>query len=264
DYYKIGPGKFGSIIDSIQQDRLENLDKLIEKHQVSEKFVEIAQKIIQYETNNLKEQYVYLVNKYYPEFSTQYPDEFFNYRETINFNEHSFQFNPTYLQFLDNYLLNLSMEKCKALQPDACYDQNNFVNIISRIELIDSLTTLPLVRDHFLNRLGTSGMVMGKNRDELRSILKSLQEKGIKEDDLNDLVTLGSIQVAFIPGTTVSSIPLISAEGQPLTSDKVITGRTIFYLWSINSPSHHKSQHRKISEMAKKYPEINFIGINID
>src|SRR5690606_30573408 len=61
DYYKIGPGKFGSIIDSIQQDRLENLDKLIEKHQVSEKFVEIAQKIIQYETNNLKEQYVYLV-----------------------------------------------------------------------------------------------------------------------------------------------------------------------------------------------------------
>ena len=265
DYYKIEPKEFGAIVDSIKQHRQENLDNLIEEHNVSENFVEVAQKMIQYENNNLKEQYAYLVNKYFPEFSEDFPEEFFDYRDDLSFNEKSFQSNPTYLRFLDNYLINLSMKDCTGdPHVDPCYDQNNFANISKRIELIDSLTSLPLIKNYFLNRLGTAGMVMGKNREELRGILKTLQEKGIPDDDLDDLVTLGSIQLAFIPGINVSNIPLVSADGTHLESGQIFNGRTIFYLWSINSPTHHKNQHQKIDELEEKYPEINFSGINID
>jgi len=38
----------------------------------------------------------------------------------------------------------------------------------------------------------------------------------------------------------------------------------ITYYWSVNSPGHHKWQHEIIKDLREKYPEIDFIGINID
>jgi thiol-disulfide isomerase/thioredoxin len=38
----------------------------------------------------------------------------------------------------------------------------------------------------------------------------------------------------------------------------------IVYSWSVHSPSHHKLRIEKINKLKKKYPDVKFIGINID
>lgn len=265
NYYETPPPEFGELTDSILTHRKNRLEELAKKHDFSENFVEVAQKMIQFEYNNLREQYIYLVNKYYPEISDDFPANFFDYRKQASFNEEAFQSNPAYLRFLENYLINLSMEDCAGEpQNNECFNINDYENINKRITLIDSLTNLPMVRNHILQKLGTTGMVMGKNRSELRAILETLQEKGIPNKDFRKLLTLGSIQLAFIPGINIGNTPLVTPEGEQIRARDVIDNRTIMYIWSIHSPAHHKNQHRNIEELKKKYPDIDFIGVNID
>jgi hypothetical protein len=38
----------------------------------------------------------------------------------------------------------------------------------------------------------------------------------------------------------------------------------IVYSWTVQSPSHHKLRIKKINSLKKKYPDVKFIGINID
>ena len=265
NYYKTPPSQFAEITDSIRTVRLDRLKDLAEKHDFSENFFEMAQKMIQFEFNNLREQYTFLVKKYYPEFAEDFPANFFDYREQLNFNEKTLRSNPVYLRFLENYLINLSMEDCTGdPQNNDCYDINNFENIKQRIELIDSLTDLPLVKNHIYNKLGSAGMVMGRNRVELREILELLQDKKLPSRDFRRLLTLGSIQLAFIPGINVGNTPLVTPEEKKIRFGDIIERPAIAYIWSLNSPAHHKTQHRAIKELKKKYPDIDFIGINID
>ena len=265
DYYKIPPAEFQEITDSIRTRRLNRLAELEEKHDFSQNFVEVARKMVQFENNNLKEQYTYLINKYYPEFSEDFPANFFDYRKDINFSEKTFQSNPAYLRFLENYLINLSMQDCTGNpENNDCFDTNDYENIRKRIELIDSLTVLPMVRNYIFNKLGSAGMVMGKNRHELKEILELLDEKGIPNQDFRNLLTLGSIQLAFIPGINVGNTPLVTPEGEHIRISNIIDKRAIIYIWSMHSPAHHKSQHRSIEDLKIKYPDIDFIGINID
>ena len=36
------------------------------------------------------------------------------------------------------------------------------------------------------------------------------------------------------------------------------------YFWSMNAPKHVKNIHKRVSELRKKYPEFDFIGLNVD
>ena len=153
DYYKIPPSEFDNITDSIKTFRMNQLEELAEKHDFSENFVDVAEKMVQFETNNLKEQYTYLINKYYPQFSDDFPADFFAYRRNMNFNEKAFQSNPAYLRFLENYLINLSMEDCTGdPENNECFDTNDFENIRKRIILIDSLSEVPMIKKPHLQQ----------------------------------------------------------------------------------------------------------------
>lgn len=78
------------------------------------------------------------------------------------------------------------------------------------------------------------------------------------------MVTLGNIQLAFIPGINIGNVPVVTSEGDTLRTRNLINNYTMVYLWSIYAPNHHKKQHDKIQELRKKYPEVDFVGLNID
>lgn len=266
-YYKIEPQIFARKTDSIRAERIKSLEKLDEKYEFSEDFDKLAKNIIDYEYYDLRERYTFLVNKYYDTFSDKYPEDFYDYREKANFNEKELQTNPSYLRFLENYLVNKSIADCRENHPEKerdCFNLNDIENIKTRIKLADSLTDLPLVKKYFLGKLGAQGIIMGKSRAELVSLIDLFREKGMNEEKLFELRQLGTIQMAFFPGADVGNAPLIDSNEKAITVAEISSKPTILFFWSIYSPAHHKEEHKIIDEMRKKYPEISFIGLNID
>lgn len=259
----ISPQRFTSLADSIYKERVNLLEDQKEKHQFSQDFVRYAEGVIKYENFDLRERYLYLITRYYPKQVESLTDSFWVYREEADFNNQVLQTNPAYLRFIGNYLLNESLR----LNPPAPGETHNIYslqNIQQRIDLIDSLSYLRPVRDQMFSNLGTFGMVMGTSREDMVGILTQLIRKGYGREERNVLRQLGYIQLAFLPGVSIGVVPVIAPSGEELGFDEVVSKKTVLFLWSSYAPEHSRKVHSLMAEYQQKFPELDFIGVNID
>lgn len=259
----ISPQEFKSMADSIYQERVNLLEIEKVKHQFSEDFVRYAQGVIKYENFDLRERYLYLITRYYPQQVELLTDNFLAYREMADFNNQVLQTNPTYLRFIGNYLLNESLR----LNPPAPGESHNIYslqNIQQRIDLIDSLSHLDPIRDQMFSDLGTFGMVMGTSREDMVGILTQLIRKGYGREERNVLRQLGYIQLAFLPGVSIGIVPAIAPSGEKLGFDEVISKKTVLFLWSSYALEHSRKVHSLMDQYKQEFPELDFIGVNID
>ena len=146
-FYQTDPSQFIKITDSIRTERLSSLDKMKKKYAFSKDFVQLAEKLIQYESYDLLERYTYLFNKYRKGATEKLPEDFHNYRKNVRFNEKSLQSSPAYKRFIDNYLINQSFKWCARQDFDEndCYELSDAENIKSRIRMVDDLIRVPSI-----------------------------------------------------------------------------------------------------------------------
>ena len=264
-FYKIKPREFAKKTDSIKQERLNFLSSVAKKKNLSPDFVEMANRIINYESYDLKERYTYLVQKYHKQFIKDIPSNFHSYREEVNFNEKTLHSSPTYRRFIDNYLINYSIKWCAQSNNDNddCYDLSNHKNLVARINKASEIIQAPVLREHFLSKLGVLGILMAKDKQDIISTIELLSKKGLSDEKIEEMKQLGAIQLAYLPGTTLEGIPLLTTEGKKVVSSEVISKPTIIFLWSIYSSDYHEN-HQLIERLQEKYPEVDFVGINLD
>ena len=265
DFHKYKPEVFQQKADSIKKERLNKLSQVSEKKNFSEDFKELAKEIIKYENFDLKERYTYLVNRYYKEYSRQFPENFHAYREEIDFNCSSVQCNPGYKRLLENYLINYSLAWCKGsgLDNADCYNLTSVDNIISRLKKAGELVTEPTIKERLMEKIAVRGIVAAKSREDIISILQELKAQNLTEDKLDEMRQLGTIQLAYLPGTSLSNAPLINMMGELTNLEEVVSRPTVLYLWSIYNKN-YRDEHKLINNYRKKYPEVDFIGINLD
>lgn len=264
-YYKTEPADFHKKTDSIKNARLNLLQAGQKKHNFPPDFTALAEKIVLYENYDLKERYTYLVNKYYRQFSGKFPENFHDYRKSVDFNEYSLQSSPGYKRFIENYLINMSLLDCAKSNLDNrdCSSLTDNENIKSRINKVDELTEIPSLRQHFFSKLGALGIIMATEREEILDILALLKEKGLSNDVYEDFRHLGTIQLAYLPGANISEVNLLNPEGKIFPFGEVLDGPSIIFIWSKNSAA-HLGDHQLVTNLQEKYPEIDFIGINVD
>ena len=135
-YYKVKPSDFSLKTDSIRQMRLSSLEDLNQRYDFSDYFNRIAKKSIVYEFYDMRERYAFLIQKYFKERKKDFSDDFFNYRDTIDFNDDELLNHFGYLRFLDNYLKNKSIEDCDENDVD-CFKINSFKNVKKRLTIAD-------------------------------------------------------------------------------------------------------------------------------
>lgn len=265
-YHKINPAEFARKSDSIKDHRLDLLFRRNERYDFSDDFLEIAKKTINYGNYDLRERYTYMVNKYFKEHARQIPEDFHNYRKHLNFNETRLQTSPTYIRFLENYLINDAMKDCAEANIDKnnCYDLYDHKNITTRIHTINTLTSLPLVKNHFFAKYSVLGIIMARERDEITDILEIMKEKGYSEEKMEKLTDVGRIQLSYLPGRNIGNVQLINTAGERLEYEDISNKPAVIFLWSVYSPANHQQNHRTIKGLRKKYPEVDFIGINVD
>lgn len=266
DYYKLGPLEFAEKTDSIRESRTRNLDKLNKRFKFSTEFFELANSSINYEYYDLRERYAYLIRKYSREEVKQLPADFHNYRKDISFDDEALEDYYVYLHFIDDLLRTKSLEYCEEnnSEDENCYDLADYDNVKRRIILADSLIPNPRIKNNFIDRLAAQGIVYSKSREELVSILQLLQEREYSGSKFEDLRQMAGIHNALLPGRNLGELKLLNTKRDTVQINQISRKPKITYQWSMNSPSHYKWQQTKIANLREKYPEIDFIGINID
>ncbi|MGB8374043.1 MAG: hypothetical protein WCE57_01915 [Salegentibacter sp.] len=263
-YYKIKPEKFAAKTDSIKKERIAELDKLKKKHHFSDEFLDIANASINYEYYDLRERYSFLIRKYFHQFEKEIPKDFYSYRKEIDFNRENLQNFYVYLNLIDDYLRTRSIEYCEKnnISRRSCYDLNAFANVKRRMKMIDSLSHTPGIKNEFLDRLASQSVIMSGTETRIDSILNLLEK--LDYSNLKDIQNLAQIHKNFLVGKSMKDKTLMNTDGEVVTYAQLLDKPLITFTWSIYSPAHHKWQHKIIQDLRKKYPEVKFIGINID
>lgn len=263
-YYKIEPQKFAQITDSIKEQRLLKLENLKEKNEFSDEFLEIARASIDYEFYDLRERYTFLIRKYYNSFADKIPEDFNDYREEIDFNNKELQDYYVYTNLIDDYLRSKSIEQCAQKHTDhkKCFNINTFRNIERRILLIDSLSQVNTLKNEFLDRLAAQAIIMAERKSRLDSVLNLLEK--IDYSNIASARQLAEIQKNYFVGKSINGLMAENTDGVVIEYGDVINRPTITYAWSLYSPAHHRWQHSIINNLRQKYPELLFLGINID
>ena len=263
-YYKIEPNEFAKITDSIKEQRLRRLEDLQEKHEFSDEFLEIAKSSIDYEYYDLRERYTFLIRKYYNNFAEKIPEDFNDYREKIDFNNEELQDYYVYTNLIDDYLRSKSIEDCSLDHKDhkKCLNINTFKNIEKRILLIDSLSNIESLKNEFLDRLASQAIIMAETESRLDSVLDLLER--IDYTNLESAEEMAEIQKNYFNGRSIGDLIARNAKGEIIHYKDIINSPTITYAWSIYAPAHHRWQHNIVKDLKIKFPELQFLGINID
>lgn len=264
--FKLKPSEFAHKTDSIRDFRISQLEKLNKRNQFSEEFFELAQATINYEFYHLRERYAYLIRKHSRETIDQIPADFHDYREKISFDDKKLDDYYVYLNLLDDYLRTKSLEYCQEnnITAEGCYDLTDYDNIKRRIILADSLITNPRVSNNFIDRLAAQGIIYSKTREDLLAIFQLLSEIEYTGNRMEDLRQMAGIQNALFPGRDIGELKLLDISRDTVKVKEISFRPKITYHWSVNSQRHHKWQHKIIEDLRFKYPEIDFIGVNID
>jgi len=265
-YYKINPEEFAGITDSIKKTRKNKLQALNEKEKFSESFLELAKNSINYDFYHLRERYTFLVKKYYNELAQQIPDGFHDYREQLDFNNTRLKEYYGYLNFIEDYLRTRSIERClEKLDTDTdCFELHSVDNISYRIKLVDSLINKSEIKNIFINRLAIKGIIFSNNAEKIDSVLNILSELDFNGKNLPDLKQMGEIQKSLLPGNNIGNLPLVTLKDEIVQLKDISNKPIVTYHWSLEAPEHYKWQHTIINNLRQKYPELEFVGINID
>ena len=263
-YYKISPEKFAKKTDSIKNLRMKQLTSLKEENEFSPDFISLAKKSIEYEFYDLRERYAYLINKYFNEFRNKIPKEFFSYRNDANFNDKKLQSYYIYQRFLDNYLKNKAIERCVS-QPNStdCFNTNSVKNLKNRLIISDSIFKIKSLRNRFITRFAKKQINTARNKQQIDSTLKLIKSFDFPTENYKELVNLSKLQKNYFVGSDVSQSKLIKPNAEKIILQDILSKPTISFTWSIYKAAHPK-QHQRVNELRNRYPEINFLGINID
>ncbi len=266
-YYKISPKEFAQKTDSIKKSREKRLDKLQEQNEFSEGFLNLAEKTIDYEYYDLRERYAFFINRYFNEFRNKIPSNFFEYRSEVNFNDKELQSYYIYQRFLDNYLKNRAIELCfKQTNSQECFNTKSVTNLKNRLIISDSLFKVKNLRNRFITRFARKQINYADNETQIDSTLELLANFDLPKDQLQELKDLGKLQKNYFEGDNVSGAKLLSPDGTKYALKEILkkgNKPVITFTWSIYVSS-HKRQHKRVNELRNRYPEVDFLGVNID
>ncbi len=265
-YYKLDPSEFAKKTDSIRDNLKQQLRDLEEKSDISQDFYKIANASINYEYYDLRERYAFLIRKYNPSQTSKIPANFHEYRKAVSFNNEALEDSYVYLNFIDDFLRTKSLENCAKNKPNdkTCTNLTTFENIRYRIELVDSLIQNKNIKNTFLDRLASQGIIYSQKAENVDLILNLLKKMNYSGNMQKGIAQMAKIQSDFLPGNSLADKVYINTRKDTVKLKSFSRKPMITYRWVSSSPSHYKWQQEIIKDLQFKYPEVAFIGINLD
>ncbi len=265
DFCELSPDEFEEKTDSIRNRQLQKLEEITERLDCSELFKEIAEAKINYNYYANKEIYPFA---YYGEKEIKnlktLPQDFYNYRKNINYNNYNLRSYVQYYRFLETHFNNIALNQYFEHTSDSFFDRKSLHYNLDKLSLIDSLIQHDTIKNDLLKYTAAPFIYNSKSNYDTKSLLSDYMTRSTNEKDKKTMQQLATSVMLLEPGTKLPQVDVINSNNKPVELSSIIKKPTVIYFWSYDIKSHFKDSHRKINELKIKYPEMNFIAININ
>jgi len=257
--------EFDSIYKASRDRKLSKLDKIKLKNKTSKLFDEIAKASINYEYYAHKELYP-LANYKISELDAfnNLPEDFYDYRQTIDYNNATLKdYNP-YLSFLRFHFNNLALQNHFKHSKDSVYNKLDVHYNLDKLELIDEKVRNEDIKNDLLRNVLKQFINISNNTEDYDEILESFKSKSSNKKDIENAKRFVNSYKKLKPGNKIPEVKLLNNKDEEISIYKLIKKPTIVYFWSKRNKNHLISSHKRAKELNVKYPEFNIVAINVD
>lgn len=256
------PEEFQRKIDSLRENRSELYNEFVSKKGPSKDFKYIANACIDYDLYIKKELYISANarKKVYNE-SVEVPASFYSHRKNIDMGDEALRSYYPYYRFLSYYLDNLAYDQYRDSAP---YNRKSFIHNYRKALLIDSLVTNDSLKNSLLRTNANRYFLNAKNKANEEKMLALFNQLSSNTEDKRAVSELAKATIQLTPGHTIPNLMLLTTDNTVKDLHSTFNRHTVIYFWSNKSIKHYRKIHTRASELKSKYPEYDFIGINID
>lgn len=263
-YSQLPAEEFERLLDSIRYHKLRKLKVFSTSNSTSPYFNELIEGNINYDYYLSKEVYPF-VNYSQNERRNfeSLPDDFYEYRKSINYDYcHLMDYFP-YYSFLRHHFENIALEEHFKNTNDSVFDVKSLGYNLIRLKLIDSLVVNDSIKNSLLVQTAVEYISNSQDVANYDVILNSFSQKNTNKGHNAYVTDIVQSLKDLKPGNKLPKVQIIDINGNKQVLRSVITRPSVIYFWS----SAYRSQidsHKKAAELKTKYPEIDFISININ
>ena len=252
---------FTKNIDSTYRIRKSNYLKRKTEINWSEGFDVVAEAGIDFNHYYKKELYPYAHKfKTGDDVSSLLPKEFYDYRKKIDYNNIQFTNFSPFIKYVNIMLSNVSFDKSKG-----AFDEMSLENNIIKLSIADTLIKNQKTKNAVLNNIAYMYLLEDQNMYNNKTFIdKYLKLSTDKEQQKEVKEIYNSVKNLNI-GNNLPSVELIDKDLKPILLDDLTSNKeTVIFFWTSHADSHLKTAHKRVREFKKKYPEVNFIAVNVD
>ncbi|MGJ5641442.1 hypothetical protein I3217_04860 [Formosa sp. S-31] len=259
------PEVFEKKLDSIKAEQTRKLNEFNIRYKTSPLFQKFAQANIDYNYYAQKEIYpfTYYGNNELKNLESL-PKDFYNYRKQINYNDITLKDYFPYYTFLKYHFNNMALQKHFKHSQDSIFNRRSLDYNLDKLQLIDSLVQNDSIKNYFLNYSAIRYIGNSNKLEDYDTYLDTFLKLSTSSENNNSISSMVESLKRLKPGSTVPNTLVTNNEDEELHLHDFITRPTVIYFWSSSLKDHFVGSHKKVQELKLKYPEIDFIAMNID
>lgn len=185
------------------------------------------------------------------------PKDYYSYRKNIDFNNEKLMTYSPFLKYLTSMLNNITQD-CEHAHKDAL--DNN----IKKLKVADSIFKNKKIKNAILNNIAFMYLLEDQNAPNNKAFLEQYLKLSSDSEKQKEIKKIGEATQMLAPGKLLQPVGLIDSNNNTKTIDQIFTQKTVVYFWSSDAKSHTEMAHKRAMELKAKYPDWNFVAINID
>jgi len=260
--YKLPAAQFEEALDSLKRNRTTVYEDFVIRERPSKGYKDVVRASIDYDFYSKRELFIAANLRRQVYDTTQpIPQSFYDFRKHVDLGSEELRSYYPYYRYIGYYLDNLAFEQYQGKQ---AYNRDSYLHNRYKMELIDSLITNDSLRNSLLRTAAARYFLNAQNEHNEWDILERFTNLSSNERDHKELTGLAEATIQLTPGHTIPNLALLTTEHEVKELHSCFKRPTVLYFWSAESVSHYKKIHKRASNLRHKYPEFDFIAINID
>lgn len=268
DYYALNPDVFSQKIDSLRNLKIVYLEEMMQENEFSEKVLSIAKASIDYNSFIYKEKYPFYHKKKTDEETIHILDgDFYDYRNTIDLNNKNLAYFRPYFDFMKYHFGNLSymacMQDCGALEKPV--GKHLHFNK-HKLKLVDSLVAETELRDILFRNIAMDYLLKEHDSNkECEIFINKFRALSTNDEHKEEIDHLYHGIQSLQPNGSLPDITVTNIDNREISLKEIVSKKkkTVFYFWTSVQKKHFKNVTKRVSKLQKKYPDYNFVGINL-
>ncbi|TBN04358.1 hypothetical protein EYD45_06995 [Hyunsoonleella flava] len=262
---QLKPEAFEAEIDSIRNKKLRKLKYYQEKHNTSELFNKIAQANIDYDYYSSKEVYPFVqYGRNKKKIIEALPADFYSYRKNLNYNDEFFKDYFNYNAFLKRSFNNIALETHVKHAKSPYEIWTNCCYNLDKMKAVDSLIKNKDIKNQLLYHYAMTFLSKSKKVDDNDKVINYFLSKSTNEKHNDLIVAYNSSINKLKPGELFPDVHVRNLRNDLINMNTIINKPTVVYFWSHLYKDYFDTTHKRVKELTKKYPEVEFISVNID